>query len=196
MIVGFSGAKYAGKSASAKILREEYKAVELAFAAPLKEICTILFDLPIVYFTDPILKEKNVEGIGSPRQMMTTVGTFLGDLNENTDMPEYTKGRIWVFLMSKNIELIKSQKDTEKTMITISDVRYPAECKMIKKNNGIIIDIKGNHTPYEITLDPRLINHESETSMREKYIDYTIENNGTLNDLSRKIIDIIERHVQ
>lgn len=58
-IIGFVGPKSAGKDASAKILIDAKIADgRIAFADPLKKMCSEIFEIPPRLFIDPILKEK------------------------------------------------------------------------------------------------------------------------------------------
>ena len=58
-IISFTGPKGSGKDTSADILREEKISTgSLAFAGPLKKICTEVFDLHHNFMNDPLLKEK------------------------------------------------------------------------------------------------------------------------------------------
>lgn len=58
-IIGFVGPKSAGKDASAKILIDSKLAEgRIAFADPLKKICTEVFSIPPKMFTDPVFKEQ------------------------------------------------------------------------------------------------------------------------------------------
>jgi hypothetical protein len=78
----------------------------------------------------------------------------------------------------------------------ITDVRFPNELEAIKDREGITIRINrnmlGNLTSkgkfnYKIPND----NHESETALDNTEFDYTIDNNGTIDDLIIKVKEIL-----
>ena len=76
---------------------------------------------------------------------------------------------------------VLSLPKTEKiNIICISDVRFLSECEMIKSIGGYVVNIKRNTNSKNL--------HPSETSL-ELYsdFDYTIENNGTLDEYREKI---------
>ena len=58
MVIGLVGKKGSGKSTAAKIAKDEYGFKILSFAGPLKQMLATAFDLPMYYFTDPVLKES------------------------------------------------------------------------------------------------------------------------------------------
>ena len=61
-LVGFVGPKQAGKDTSADFLKELKKANgKIAFAGPLKQLCSEVFDIPANYFRQQELKEKELK---------------------------------------------------------------------------------------------------------------------------------------
>jgi hypothetical protein len=88
----------------------------------------------------------------------------------------------------------------------ITDVRFPNEAKAIKDRGGIIIRVnrewltvaneKGNKTTINhlIPLDSGKTNiesHISETALDDYTFDYTIDNNGTIEELIEKVKEIL-----
>ena len=68
----------------------------------------------------------------------------------------------------------------------ITDMRFPNEMQSIKANGGITIRVVRTHNK-EVPLDL----HPSETSLDGANFDYEIINDGTLEDLVKKVEDII-----
>ena len=74
----------------------------------------------------------------------------------------------------------------------ITDVRFPNEAKAIKDRNGIIIRINRN-----LLEDSGLENidlkmqHPSETALDNYNFDYIIDNNGTIEELIKKVKEIL-----
>ena len=74
----------------------------------------------------------------------------------------------------------------------ISDTRFMNEIKTIRENNGVIILVKRGELPSQewMTSNGR---HKSEWDWLDSSFDYVIDNNGTLEDLYKKVDDLIIR---
>jgi len=79
----------------------------------------------------------------------------------------------------------------------ISDMRFPNELEGVKARGGFTVRV---NRPKEremflmnahITIDTRKVEHESETALDNANFDYTIENNGTLDDLLVKVQEML-----
>jgi len=76
----------------------------------------------------------------------------------------------------------------------ISDVRFPNEVEAIKAKGGIIIRVERNNFFYDEKGKKclKIDNHPSETALDDyKDFDYTIDNNGTIEELIQKIKKIL-----
>ena len=95
--------------------------------------------------------------------------------------------------------------------MVITDVRFKNELKFIQKNNGVVVRVKRGPEPewYEdaimVNKGDRYIGwalakdrlkrkgiHVSETDWVGSKFDYTIENDGTLEDLGKKVDDLLQ----
>ena len=80
----------------------------------------------------------------------------------------------------------------------ISDTRFPNEIKRIKECGGIILLVKRFQDPdwftsyVEGNIEPKGI-HSSEYAWAKSEFDFTIENNGSLEELNEKIDSFIYR---
>ena len=80
----------------------------------------------------------------------------------------------------------------------ISDTRFPNEIKRIKENGGVILLVKRFKDPdwftsyVEGNVEPKGI-HSSEYMWAKSEFDYTIENNGSLENLNVRVDDIIRQ---
>ena len=78
----------------------------------------------------------------------------------------------------------------------ISDTRFPNEVKKIREHGGIIILVKRGDDPEWFTnyvegnIEPTGI-HSSEYAWAKEEFDYVIENNGTKEQLSAKIDELL-----
>ena len=80
----------------------------------------------------------------------------------------------------------------------ISDTRFPNEIKIIKECGGIILLVKRFQDPdwftsyVEGNIEPKGI-HSSEYAWAKSEFDFTIENNGSLEELNEKVDSFIHR---
>lgn len=173
-LIGICGKKGSGKDAAGAALASiGYH--QVAFAEALKLMTARLYEYlkfdestanKMIYGD---LKEMPVPELGghSTRYAMQTLGTEWGRLCLDRDL--------WV-----NIGIAKA-KQYDKAVIT--DVRFPNEAEAIKEQGGIIIRILR-----EIA-DNAKDEHASE--MIDNIVpDFFVDNNGSLQDLKRKILEI------
>lgn len=101
------------------------------------------------------------------RDVLQRVGVAMRDVQEN----------IWCEYVLKNI--------SEGQDVVISDVRFPNEVEMIKEYGGKIIRVN-RLLEQEFGMD-----HISETALDKYEFDYSIDNNGTLDELYKRIDTIM-----
>lgn len=212
MIIGLGHKKQVGKDTVGRFIQSLNPTMERrSFAEKLKEVASVLFNVPVEKWSDAEFKESIIgyesgapigkldEAI-TPRKILQKIGESLRDnLDEN----------IWVNALLNTYILISSDNST--TIINeveedseeefgismtsvqkkfpnwiITDVRYPNEAKAIKDRGGILIRINRN-TGFND-------NHISETAL-DNYDgwDYIIDNNGTLTDLFNQVKEIYEK---
>lgn len=180
MLIGIIGKKGSGKDTTADYLISKYNFIKKSFADPLKKACKELFLL-----SDEQLygKEKEIPDNRwyncTPRIMLQYVGTDLLRDQLNIIMPELNKN---IFINHFKLWYNK-EKDFNK-YIVIPDVRFINEMETIRELNGIIIKIERNNNNDDM--------HISEKEMEQiTLFDYIIDNNGTKNDLYKKIDSLI-----
>lgn len=140
----------------------------------------------------------------TPRLLLQLTGTEFGRNIVHTN--------IWVnSLMSEyrlknqltQIDYITSkgalhQKDLYPNWI-ITDLRFPNELKAIKDKDGISIRVKrspydrnfGKSSPDDLLTQIKQDTHPSETALDEAEFDYTINNNGTIEELIEQVKQIL-----
>jgi len=102
------------------------------------------------------------------RKLLQLIGTEVGrGYNSN----------IWVEKMEKILKNINYSN----VIVIIDDLRFDNEAELIKKWNGIIIKIKRP----EYNGD----GHASEKGISNKYIDYIIYNDGTIEQLKNRLLE-------
>lgn len=199
MIIGIVGFIGSGKGTVGDLLAEKGFHKD-SFAAPLKDACSIIFGWPRQLLEgdtelsrkwreepDAFWSEKFGKSF-SPRLALQLMGTEAGRNVFHSD--------IWV------ISLLNRAKGRD---IVVTDVRFKNEIAHIQNNGGIIIRVKRGDDPIwfedfvkynqnpELYPHPSVDIHVSETDWIGCDCDFLIENNGTIQDLGRKIDDILTR---
>lgn len=172
MLIGLTGRIGSGKSTVAEHLVKEHGFTELTFAGPLKEIGVVFgFTHDELYGTQEQKATPNAYWGVSGREFLQKFGTEIGRQTLPTLIPEMND--VWIRLLETKLD--------KHEHIVVSDVRFPNEADIIKKHGGLIVNIsrcerEGNHTHATPT-------HSSESSSQHITPDYTIVNNGTLDEL-------------
>ena len=95
------------------------------------------------------------------------------------------------FWINITLKEIQRQNDSERESkdFVITDLRYINEADYLKKAGAILIRLEREGIP--------LFDHESETQL-DNYegFDYLISNNGTIDDLERRVSIILDRMIE
>jgi hypothetical protein len=89
----------------------------------------------------------------------------------------------WIKIFEKNI--VNFQPTSVKALV-IPDVRFKNEVDYIRSKNGVLIKVKRDLIP---GVSP--YQHQSEKGLDDELFDYVVENNGTVDELYKKIYDIL-----
>jgi hypothetical protein len=201
-IVGFIGS---GKGAVGDLL-EQKGFVKDSFAKPLKDACAVMFGWPRDLLEGNTEESRQwreqpdefwSEKVGkkfSPRLALQLLGTEAGRNVFHKD--------IWVNSLLKRV----GNKN-----VVITDVRFKNELIFIHKNNGIIVRVKRGPEPdwYQDAIifnkGDRYIGwalakerlkqkgiHQSEIDWVGSEFDYVIENESTLEELGKKVDDLLQ----
>jgi len=166
MIYGLVGYARAGKDTVAKFVCQEKSCARRAFADALKrEVSDNLYHAvnQRIHFSDD--KEKI-----RFRNLLVAWGEAVRELD-----PER-----WINLCFNEMSL--------RGNFIITDVRYLNEAKVIKKTGGKLIYIDRPKFGAANETEARTIKEILDSGL----IDYTILNNGSLNELKKKAIDVIQ----
>jgi len=180
-IIAFTGAMGSGKSTTVNQLEElvENRGLQTynaKFAAPLYEMQEEIYRIIAPVHTVP-------KGWVKDRKLLQLLGTEWGrqTLGEN----------IWVDLWKQNVkDLVSSWPSI--SIITCDDLRFENEAKVIKELGGLIIKIVSDKE--RIDIKAGVPKHPSEGGLSNQYVDYVIENNGTIDDLRSALLTINDRH--
>lgn len=204
IILGFSGFIGSGKNTAAKFLITEHGFQQESFAGSLKDVISSIFgwDRELLEGLtdesrtwrneiDPWWASRlNIPNL-TPRWVMQNLGT---DVLRN-----HFHNEIWIASVEN-----KLQKSKEN--VIVSDVRFPNEAESIKRLGGLVIRIKKGIEPewYNLALQVNSSSdrdakekldkfnvHSSETSLVGYSYDYTICNDGTIEELYNKLDSIL-----
>jgi len=186
-IIGLTGKARSGKNTVASIIEDEFIAKMytlpdihvVAFGDALKEACSLMFGIPLERFNSDDAKEAKDNFWGfSPREICQYIGTEVA--REHFD-PEF-----WI----KRLQLeLQREYDVRNDVFVIADVRFDNEAQWIRNNGGIVIRV----VRPEANGDVGIPSHVSEAGVSENLIDYTIFNNGTLDQLQTKTEEVANR---
>ena len=199
MIIGLVGFIGAGKGTVGELLRlQGYK--QASFAGALKDTASVLFG-----WDRALLEGDTVESrvfreqkddfwstrFGydfSPRLALQLLGTEAGRDVFHKD--------VWIYALENRIKKLPN--------VVITDTRFPNEIEFIRSKGGVIVEVKRGERPewYDHALHTNKLNsdlmvlyhpnvHVSEWAWIGQQIDYTIENNGTLNDLKKTVETVL-----
>ena len=178
--IGFTGKMKAGKDTSANFLKEEFiknnespihAFIQLAFADSLKQICMEHLGLTHHQCYDQDGKEEYNEFWGmTNREILQRIGTEAMRNGFHKD--------VW----SKITELKIKDAIKRNAFFIITDVRFPNEAETIRRNGGIIVQIIRPNVESN-----GIVGHASEQNLPTNLVDEIINNDGTLDDLHKKI---------
>ena len=220
MIIGINGKIGAGKDTVGVIIQgllltNKNQSSEIKkFAGKLKQIGSILTSIPVENFEDQEFKKTflgpewgTVKDIPlnaiSPFanidfNVMMTVREFLQKLGTEA-MRDGLHTNVWVnaLFADYKYEIHRSKVSTRAAGFIdqhvypnwiITDMRFPNELEAVIKNGGITIRVV---RPDMNSLQSMLPAHASETALDNTTFDYEIINDGTMEELVKKVRDIL-----
>ena len=184
IIIGILGFKQSGKDTIGNFLVEKYNFRKTAFAHNLKKAVSIIFDIP----------EELCFGSEEDKNQLTRVKW--SDLQDI----EYKDPKIDLQFLSVRevLKLFATEVCRAKIpdiwtkfinlsgdRVVVTDVRFPNEVELIKNNGGVLLEVTRPGTAAS--------NHASEKKLSDNLIDYSIANDGTIEELYLKVISTIEK---
>jgi len=177
-VLGLTANKRSGKDTLASFLEEEYiqlgyKVYRYAFADELKAITRRYF---------PTWNGQKTESSGDfvgGRQILEGVGTLVRDLCGSS---------YWVKKVSEKINAtISEHPRDQRLVIIITDIRYRNEADLVKQMGGKIIKIVRDG------YNSDSFSAEMGVSDMVLKLDHILENNGTIQQLQQKAIQLIQK---
>ena len=219
MIIGINGRIGSGKDTVGNLIKDincENNWEIKKFAAKLKETASLLTGIPVEKFEDQDFKNtflddhwnkevfenktsldkdnkaynKSIVKQMTVRELLQILGT---EAMRNSLHPDTWVNALMCYYIKSDDKLIRTTEDLLEEWEEgsfpnwiITDMRFPNEMQSIKANGGITIRVvRPNYK--EVPLDL----HPSETALDGVTFDYEIINDGTLEDLVKKVEDII-----
>jgi energy-coupling factor transporter ATP-binding protein EcfA2 len=162
-LLGFNGKMGVGKSTAIECLKDLLPAnspVKLVkFAQP-------LYDMQeFIYRRISSVHERDAS-FTKDRKLLQWLGTEWGrgTVNEN----------IWVDIWQKEVESASA-----KSIVVCDDVRFDNEAETMARLGGTIVQITSNDSQNRIDTKAGIVQHSSEAGIDSRFIDFTVENNGT-----------------
>jgi hypothetical protein len=166
------------------------------YAGKVKEIASLLTGIPIEKFEDQEFKKTNLEKNWDVKSKYRdrrpptpmTVREFLQKLGTEA-MRDGLHTNVWVNALFADYRTNFEAKDVNEwgknlqNNWIITDMRFPNEMEAVVERKGITIRINRPEI--------NLLAHPSETSLDTAEFDYTINNSGTIEELIKKVKDIL-----
>ena len=219
MIIGISGRMGSGKDTIGTIIQgllltNKNQSSEIKkFAGKLKQIASILTGIPVEKFEDQEFKKNLLDVEWGTVQdvplnsippfadmqfnVMMSVREFLQRLGTEA-MREGLHTNVWVNALFADykakwiptgnaIEEDEVSLEKEYPNWIITDMRFPNEMEAVEKRHGITIRVT---RPVEKSKNTARL-HPSETSLDKAKFDYEIINDGTMEELVKKVREIL-----
>jgi dephospho-CoA kinase len=181
MIIGISGKIGSGKDTVGKYLKTKYNFKIETLALNVRKIVSILTGIPL-----DILLTREAKGIivkyNNKELRVGELFQIVGNGLRDSIHPD-----VWVNSLFANIT----------GNVVITDVRYPNEVLEIEKQGGIVIRVEGDPQNIRLNIkngkseDKRDLNAISETALDNWQFKYKLENDTSLDELFKKVDDII-----
>lgn len=209
-VIAFCGSKGAGKDTSANMVKEMFKGPieHLAFAGHLKKVCSDVLGIDMKYFTDPALKEveldtyvvltkENIEAI----LKAFDVTDFTYDKNVRPhvgqvfDTPRQTLQYVGTELLHPIDPLIHAKMTLKnknpETLTLITDLRFQQEFDYLKNQQGLVAVYVANDKAEKFAGND---GHKSEKELQLfKHECVRLDNNGNLNDLRTNVSEFLQK---
>ena len=177
-VVAIAGYAGAGKSTASRYFKE-FGSKTFSFAAPIKEILSRVYDIPIEIFSDPVQKlvpHENLNGL-TPRRAMQLIGTegFRNLIDVDTWTKCFERDAAKFIIQCPEIQLV-----------VVDDLRFLTEKSCIDRHQSTAIYIN----------NPKVVqqyNHQSEAELEQIRCMpdvITINNDGTFDQLFARLAEI------
>ena len=189
MLIGFLGKKGVGKDTSAKLLLDDYNFTRYAFGDPVKDVVGTMFCMDEEQLYGNKKEEIDPRWNVSPRTLFQVIGTNFAQYWLMLKLPELEEKVKMKHFWVKRFEMWYEEESNKNKNVVITDVRFQHEVDAIKSKNGIIIKLINSDS---IKSTDRHISETESESINKKNVDYTVDNNSTIDELYKKINVILK----
>lgn len=174
LLIGLAGRAQVGKDTVGARLCDTHGLRRLAFADPIKDMVAAMLGMER-HVLDAYPKEMELPYLGvSPRALYQTLGTEWGRETIGRDVWLKLAGRQWLLACC----------DSSFVGMVITDVRMSNEAAWVRAAGGVVVHI-------ERTAATPVRAHISEMPLPVLNGDYRLTNNGTVDELYRRLDDLI-----
>ena len=174
IIIGLVGNKNAGKSTAQKHLcNKNFKPIN--FADKLKDIVAVTFNIDRKLLEGDTEESRKFRETVIDKYKLTPRVLF----QKTADLLKQNFGDLF-FIDIVNDFINNNDR------IVVGDVRYPKEAQMLRNHGAILIKINRQIKNFDESML-----HSSETSIDEIQVDYTIDNNSSIEDLYNNLDGIL-----
>lgn len=171
LIIGITGKARAGKDTIGNLLWKDHAFERFAFADNLKSACVEIFGLSPEQVWCDEKEEPDTYWNTTPRNLLQYFGTEV--------MREGFGKDIWIKSLGRSLDNDLPSK------AVITDVRFDNEAEFVRGRGGIIINVTRTNGPSIATA-----NHASEAGISPHLVDYTVTNDGTIDELRKAIYEL------
>lgn len=178
ILIAFGHRRMRGKNTAAEwmkyFLQIQCLPVRLdAFAAPLKEICKVVFGFNEEQVNGDLKGTPDAFWGFTPRWALQQVGTELFRTHIDPD--------VWVKSLAR-----RYQAESNVSLL-VTDLRFKNEAVAIHNLGGLVVKCERN-----LPFDPVMDTHRSEVDLEDyKDWDYVLDNNGTMEHLKTQLQDLL-----
>lgn len=179
MLIGIAGKARSGKDTAGRHLLDAYGFELMSFAAPIKRVVADLFGLDGRHLNGE-LKEVDLPGLNrSPRYLFQTLGTDWGRYCVHPD--------VWLFAADAWLKRISDEYYRQGERLygaVFTDIRFENEAEWIRNKGGLVLHVERADAP-------GVESHVSEQGINLDTRDIKISNNGSIDELHKKLDDIV-----
>jgi hypothetical protein len=171
-LIGFNGSMGVGKSTAIKCLKDM---LEDMIHTDMPQVRLVKFAQPLYDMQEFVYRRitsvhKRSEGFTKDRKLLQWLGTDWGrDTISKT---------LWVDIWKAEVRVLQEVHPND--IVVCDDIRFDNEAEAFKAMGGTLVKLVSTSTAKRIDIHSGISNHASEAGIDPKYVDLTIENNGTL----------------
>lgn len=187
--IALTGRMRSGKSTIADHLWLKHDFAKVSFASSLKQLADRLFS----HLYEPIYEDcsiseggRSVKEYRKPRALLQTLGQKLREIDED----------VWIKQAEQDVELAEAWRST--AGVVIDDLRQPNEYEWARANGFIIIRVEADEAlrlkraeQAGDSFSEEDLAHDTEQHSDKFDVDYTIVNNGDMDELERQVDEIL-----